>query len=523
MSLFHSAKVKVVVGPPGTGKTTHMIEAIRALLRQGVSPARVGVFAFTRNAAHEAADRISKDANFSPQLLQYVRTLHSMVFRELGVDRQDMMTGQRLQAFAAHVGEVIEENRVLDIDEGDTNSVSPGTVMLYVDNLARTTEQSLQEVWERFGDARISWEKQAQFSRDLAEYKRDNFLYDFTDILQRFCEQRSVPPLHYVFVDEAQDLTPLQWKVVTRLSEHAHGVYITGDDDQAIFTWAGAEPDRLIRLSENPEVTLTVLKQSYRLNPAVFDLSQTVVRRISERIDKTWQPLRKPGEVNFITGLEHLDFSKGQWLILTRHRRDVSRCVAILQEKGLHYSVPGHESQRSVKLRQAMNTFVRLSRDLSITSADAANFYAHMAPGHGTRKESFPPEFFKTRKHAAISRWQLVNEFGFVGSLRVVDLGRTLDLVSAKEVSRYQEILERGEDILHPRILVSTIHHAKGSEAENVVVVPDVNRTVYKKVYDSDDDEHRVWYVAATRAKTNLWICEPRGQYFYSYPSMERV
>ena len=53
-------------------------------------------------------------------------------------------------------------------------------------------------------------------------------------MLDVFLLEKTVPQLDIIFVDEAQDLTTKQWKVIEKLSEHCKFRYIAGDDDQAI-------------------------------------------------------------------------------------------------------------------------------------------------------------------------------------------------------------------------------------------------------------------------------------------------
>jgi len=62
-----------------------------------------------------------------------------------------------------------------------------------------------------------------------------------------------------------------------------------------------------------------------------------------------------------------------------------------------------------------------------------------------------------------------------------------------------------------PRIIMSTIHGAKGGEADNVLLLPDITKSAVDS-NDSDPDElHRLFYVAVTRAKETLHILEPRN------------
>ena len=65
------------------------------------------------------------------------------------------------------------------------------------------------------------------------------------------------------------------------------------------------------------------------------------------------------------------------------------------------------------------------------------------------------------------------------------------------------------------RIRLSTIHGMKGGESENVVVISDISYKTWKKLSVEPDDEHRVFYVAITRAKKNLFILQPETKYSY--------
>ena len=66
----------------------------------------------------------------------------------------------------------------------------------------------------------------------------------------------------------------------------------------------------------------------------------------------------------------------------------------------------------------------------------------------------------------------------------------------------------------NPRISISTIHQSKGGEADNVVLLTDVGKLSYENSHT--DEENRVWYVAATRARENLFVVQPRSLRNYS-------
>ena len=64
-----------------------------------------------------------------------------------------------------------------------------------------------------------------------------------------------------------------------------------------------------------------------------------------------------------------------------------------------------------------------------------------------------------------------------------------------------------------PRIRINSIHTSKGAEAQNVVVLLDISKNVFDNYAIDPDSEHRVFYVAFTRAKENLFIVRSQGKY----------
>lgn len=63
-----------------------------------------------------------------------------------------------------------------------------------------------------------------------------------------------------------------------------------------------------------------------------------------------------------------------------------------------------------------------------------------------------------------------------------------------------------------PRIRLSTIHGSKGGEADEVVLLTDMAPRTHREALERPDDEARVWYVAATRARQTLTAVPPRTE-----------
>jgi ATP-dependent exoDNAse (exonuclease V) beta subunit len=58
-------------------------------------------------------------------------------------------------------------------------------------------------------------------SDHLEEFKKKKEIFDFTDMIELYLESGPVPKLDVVFIDEAQDLCALQWRMVDKISQNA--------------------------------------------------------------------------------------------------------------------------------------------------------------------------------------------------------------------------------------------------------------------------------------------------------------
>ena len=222
--------MQIILGPPGTGKTTTLLQIVEDSLKRGISPERIAYLAFTRKAASEAQERAMVKFGFDADRFPYFRTLHSLAFKVLGLQRDEVMTDSHYRILGKALG--VEFKGIYDEDLGVHTGYGLGDKCSRVDSLARAGMRSISDQYYMTNERDLTLHAVKQYHESLKAFKKENGLLDFTDMLSK-C--RSSLPIDICIIDEAQDLSSLQYQMAIVASQEASEVYIAGDDDQAIF------------------------------------------------------------------------------------------------------------------------------------------------------------------------------------------------------------------------------------------------------------------------------------------------
>jgi len=486
----------IVLGPPGTGKTTTLLNKVDDYLKE-TDPDRVGYFAFTQKAAYEARDRAIKKFNLTEDDLPYFRTLHSLAFRKLGLKKDQVMQPRHYKDLGKKLGFPVAYAEHSH-DHGIFTSDSEYLQIIQLAQLRNLTPEQQFDRREHTQD--LERNKLTIIHNELKRYKKEYALIDFNDMILNFIKSDLSPKFDVVFVDEAQDLSLMQWDMTKTIWDKAEDTFIAGDDDQAIFKWAGADVDSFIALQD--QMINLPLIQSHRIPIKVHQLAMNIINRVRNRIDKNWKPKVNQGSLHRHFDVESIDMSSGEWLILGRTKHMLKEIEDTLYRRGWYYE---NRYKRSYEkdMQEAATDWEHLRQGQLLSYKQIEKIYSYMNEDNvekkklkGMVKGSFYGIDKLTTDHGLKTNKVWFEAFNDAGT---------------RSINYLRKMRANGESLnKKPRIELSTIHAAKGGESQNVVLLTDLTKTTMEGYEKNPDDENRLYYVGATRTKENLHIVEPK-------------
>jgi DNA helicase II / ATP-dependent DNA helicase PcrA len=555
-----------IYGPPGTGKTRVLARRHipRAIEKYG--PDKVMVTSFTRAAAKEIAGR---DIQVNEK---NVGTLHSICYHAFG---QPNLAVKHIKKWNEEYPRWALSGSGRDLEDYDSfeSQVEGDQLMSEIQVLkARLVPQN-------------TWKISLQsFMKAWDGFKKELGVIDFDDLIENALEEFPIAPNSpaVMFLDEAQDFTPVQFKLIRSWGMSMDWFVMCGDDDQTLYSWLGSDPEALIN-PPVPKEFKTILKQSWRVPAKILQIAGRVIEKVSIREPKEYRPRMDDdlepvdGEVIFSDShykhpdevLEYaLEYIKQPSLRPNRKNKNVMFLAScsymleplkkILRDKG----IPFHNPYR--RRRYDWNPFYRSQ---GVSSVDLLNNF--LSESESDKSYWSVPQFLKWAQFIRVGETGLIKKQG-KEALKVLTkavedcamgIHTTREVLhevlspSAINAALNRDIQWLQDNILksrsggliyplsvlknqgvnalreEPGVILGTVHSVKGGEVDMVVLFPDLSRAAYTEMdkRENEDAIRRMFYVGMTRAYETLILCSPTPpprrmpEMCFEWPDTERT
>jgi superfamily I DNA/RNA helicase len=529
-------------GPPGTGKTRWLSRQVEHIV-DSYGHDSVSVCSLTKAAAAEIAGR-----NL-PIPKSQIGTLHSLAYRKM--DSQPIAE--------VHIKEWNEENPRLsvktdrtDVDDlagGPSSSLEIGTDLYNQYNVLRARMQR-RETWPL---------KVSMFADYWQTWKDSHDYLDFTDMislaLEHFPNAPSDPKV--IIADEAQDMSALEWALINS------ALIFAGDPLQALYEWRGADPSVFFDESIS-EDHRRLLQQSFRVPSKVKNASMAWLRsEMTDFHEFEYKPDERYTEGEL--GYERSTWKYPEYLIdkikeklgrsgTTGGKAEVMVCatcgymlgplLAVLRKNGIPFSNPWRRKRgdwnplyprRGMTSQDRLIEFMNLVCDPQyspryettskmldvlkvggVLNRGAKSYFKQMAKDQPDEyvpqdmlKNAFEPDAWSEIEHLMRNDPDReANSMKWFSEKSTKKSENALKYVTRVVQNYGLEALKKP-----PRLYVGTMHSFKGSEADDVILFPDLSPSGAKEwsKRSTKNGVVRTIYVGMTRARRSLTICNQQG------------
>ncbi len=521
----------LVLGQAGCGKTTTLIYSLRRLIERGVSPSRLLVCAFTNKAANDIKERLGELVSQSYNL--WIGTFHTLALRIL---RRD---GERIDISEDFVVE--EPKRLFSSLDFRTGKYRLNAIIKAIGLL------KARGITPEGFKPQNQWEEEClRVYKQYQAYLKENNILDYddliiyaTELLKEFPDLREFYQelFEYLFVDELQDINLAQYNLISLLVKNSF--FFTGDEDQAIYGWRGADKKLLYRVPQDfPETKVFNLNRSFRLAQSILDVANCIMHRDTTAIPNldtadviVYAATSPDDEIDYIVRemkeLLELDFAYKDIAILYRMNYLSRGYEEGLRKAGIPYTlISGVSFPQVAELKPIMEYLEMLAGYIS--GEDRKDFSKRAIAVLGIKKRAVARAEkvieYQTQNLNLLSPYNIIREIIALTKLKGENINQFLEFAknypdSALTINRFLSELKLVQEMdlanwTKDTVKLMTVHSAKGMEFP-VVFLVDLTEDIFPMTKSLSsvgeiEEERRLCYVAITRAQKRLYLLYPK-------------
>lgn len=529
----------VVIAGPGSGKTRVLTTKIAKLLLDEIrAPQGIVCLTYTRMMAKEIEQRLySLGIQDRPNI--FIGTVHSFCLSYI------------VSPYAKLFGMNLPDPIRIAPKEVIQNTLSLA-LKAHVKGVSKyTAEQQFKIIRQLRADLKFQeWADSKDYARAVKDYEGRLIKQGFLDfdliikiglrliISQEFVRNSLHAKFPWMAVDEYQDLGyPLSRIVTEMINKTPTRLVAIGDPNQSIFDFAGTDPKYLYELSQRKDTQpIVTLQKNYRSAQEIIKVGDAILSKDTEtfseiiggqctiiRCDNFDQQIAKSIEISNKLKLKKI--KPDDIAILHRKRIDLNRIANSLTQKDIEYTLDKHQQyDRSMGIIKWLEDLAfwslagwKFSTANRYTLDELLNFWFDFG---ASELLNFNKEENHARIYFASTLWETNNPNELLSdwldriykNLYLNTLLEKYSELNPDEVTELQKLMKlsnkggllanltiRKFSNLDPSLQLTTLHSSKGTEFDSVIITG-------VEEFSSNENEKRVLYVGATRAKTNLYL-----------------
>lgn len=555
-----------IAGPPGTGKTRRLGDIWYKEIEQ-CSATEIMTISHTNTAADEIGKRILNNDNIE----RYQKETGKDIFRLVKESKETLKetVATMHKCFMARIPEKKGKSVVFNIDDYNNLKIQhPGKFDKHtgaqdfynLDMLlakhpffkfhSTARDNGLDPIkyfrslsFIESGEYKYTLEDllkletiYTKFKNNIKINNRAERILDFQDMIEHFTNSDEIKSedlgIKILIVDEAQDSSVIQRAAEKKMAAGVERFYKAGDPDQALFGFAGADPDAFHKEFAHPEEEL---EQGFRCPRIINEYCKKIIKPVWDYYgyERVWAPRRELDEEGNPTGpivegekfelmsLEQdpnlAELTKritqtNESFVFTRRGNEPKETIKYLMKLGVPFKIIDKHSRFKFKyptvgITNQINFFKLIHENKKLTASAVKKILKNTHPDYAGKNYS-DGNLDKLEKGNFDIDWLIKhqflnsivknsNDFQNISTTKGIEMKNFI-----RGVVKYDPSGDLGR---HPRIFLENIHTVKGKEFDNAVV----DLTILKE--EGDFTKARIKYVACSRARKTLWLIKSKN------------